>query len=278
MTQLTLERGEGAGAWGEARLTAEDAAALGSVVEVTDTAGAVLPSQLDPLPDGGAELVVHLDGAADGPLALAPGDGAMAARVELDRLEDHQGQEALRIRAGGATWVYHLHGAGFASLIDRDGADWLSFRPWGGSDGIYRGIPNLAHPENVFHPGAETCRTAAPRAGPLRVTLEAESTDGAWACRWRVYPDHAELTVLRVGHPYWFLYEGTPGGTLDEARGFSLRSDGLRRPLSERWDEVLPEPKWIAFGRRGWAAPSGCAATRPRTAGAATATGRWRAT
>ena len=160
----------------------------------------------------------------------------------------HQGQASYHITTPAATYFYHAQGAGFASLIDRDSNDWLSYRPYGGSDGKYRGIPNLAHPENYFHPGGGGCRSRIVSAGPLKLTIASESLDGAWACRWEIYPTHARLTVLKVGHPYWFLYEGTPGGALDEAGDFCVTSDGTRRPLSERWQGPLPHPEWIYFG------------------------------
>ena len=54
--------------------------------------------------------------------------------------------------------------------------------------------------------------------------------------------------MLKVDHPYWFLYEGTPGGALDEAGDYCVTSAGVRRPLSERWEAALPHPEWICFG------------------------------
>ena len=168
--------------------------------------------------------------------------------VELTDGVMHQEQESYRIVTPRATYFYHKQGAGFASLFDLDGNDWLSYRPYGGSDGIYRGIPNLAHPENHFHPGGSGCASHIVNAGPLKVTIASESLDGKWACKWEIFPAHARLTVLKADHPYWFLYEGTPGGTLDEAGDFCVISDGTRRPLAERWEQVLPDPKWIYFG------------------------------
>ncbi|MCY3834513.1 MAG: hypothetical protein OXG85_15985 [Chloroflexi bacterium] len=168
--------------------------------------------------------------------------------IELRQGVLHQEQESYQISTPGATYFYHERGAGFASLIDRDGNDWISYRPFGGSDGAYRGIPNLAHPENYFHPGGTGCRSRILNAGPLKITIASESVDGQWACRWEVYPTQARLTVLKVGHPYWFLYEGTPGGALDEAGDYCVTSDGRRRALSERWEGALPQPEWIYFG------------------------------
>ena len=179
-------------------------------------------------------------------------EGAAAAQrdasIELTDDVMHQGGESYRIRTPAATYIYHKRGAGFASLFDRDGNDWLSYRPYGGSDGVYRGIPNLAHPENHFHPGGTGCRSRISSAGPLKVAIASESLDGKWACRWEIYGTHARLTVLKVDHPYWFLYEGTPGGKLDEAGDYCVFSDGTRRALSERWEQALPDPEWIYFG------------------------------
>src|SRR2546430_13171643 len=63
---------------------------------------------------------------------------------------DYQGQPSYKIVTPSATWIYHQQGAGFAALIDRDGHDWISYRPGGGSAGEYRGIPNCGM---CFHPG-----------------------------------------------------------------------------------------------------------------------------
>lgn len=216
--------------------------------------GALMPSQLDMNADGSGELVTLVPAdaeAADLEIGPVTEPSAPTAYVDVTSVEDYHGQATFRIRAPTCTYYYHKHGGGFASVVDADGNDWLSFRPWGGSDGIYRGIPNLAHPENVFHPGAETCISTLAASGPLRVTIRSESLCGGWACRWYIYPDRAELTVLKADHPYWLLYEGTPAGILDQNRDYCVRSDGLRRPLSDSWRAVLPSPKWIYFAKTG---------------------------
>ena len=170
------------------------------------------------------------------------------ALVSLTADIDHEGFSSYRIAAQNATYYYHQQGAGFASMIDIDGNDWINFHPWGGSDGNYRGIPNVAHPESHFHPGRDGCTSEVAFAGPLKVTIHSRSNDDKWACQWEIYPAYARLTVLTVDHPYWFLYEGTPGGILDEAGDYMVRSDGKRIPASERWEGALPAPEWIYFG------------------------------
>ncbi|MDH7569153.1 MAG: hypothetical protein QHJ73_06160, partial [Armatimonadota bacterium] len=99
------------------------------------------------------------------------------AVVLLTPVAEYQGQPSFRVRTPSATYVFHRSGGGFASLIDRDGNDWISFRPGGGSDGKYRGIPNLIHPEGGFHPGAETCESEVVEQKPNRAVIAARSKD-----------------------------------------------------------------------------------------------------
>lgn len=160
----------------------------------------------------------------------------------------HEGQESFRITTPAATYLYHKQGAGFASMLDPDGNDWLSYHPWGGSDGKYRGIPNLVHPEGYFHPGSTNCVSEIVNAGALKVTIASQSNDGKWACQWEIYPNHARLTVTRADREYWFLYEGTPGGELDLDADYVVRSTGERTPASEKWDGDIPAPEWLYFG------------------------------
>jgi hypothetical protein len=84
--------------------------------------------------------------------------------------------------------------------------------------------------------------------GPLKATIESVRADGRQAARWDVFPSHARMTMLRTDKPYWFLYEGTPGGKLDIERGFQVTSDGIHRSLAERWSGDMPGAEWIYFG------------------------------
>ena len=160
----------------------------------------------------------------------------------------HEQQESYRIDTPNAVYLYHKLGAGFAGMIDSDGVDWLGYHPWGGSDGKFRGIPNLVYPEGCFHAGSTDAVSRLVCNGPLKATIYSETNDGQWACRWDIFSGFARLTVLRIGHPYWFLYEGTPGGKLDEAGDYLVRSPGIHTRAAERWDGRIPTPRWIYFG------------------------------
>jgi hypothetical protein len=172
-----------------------------------------------------------------------------AARVQVTQGIMRAEQESLRLQTTTATYYYHLQGAGFASLEDEQGNDWISYRPGGGAAGEYRGIPNLVYPEGYFHPGKTSSHSRLLSSGPLRARIFSETEDGKWAVRWDVYPAWATLTVLRVDHPYWFLYEGTPAGLLDTARDYWARSDGQSGEASQTWSAPLAGPGWTSFAK-----------------------------
>ena len=178
---------------------------------------------------------------------LGSGAAAVAPRVKVGEL-DHAGQRSLKIETDNATYLYHMDGAGFASLYDKDGNDWITYRPGGGSAGEYRGIPNLgvyAHPGYAGESGGTSTVEAR---GPIRVRVRSESRDGGYVTIWDFFPQFARLTLAKAALPYWFLYEGTPGGKLDLDSDFVVTSTGLRRPVSESWSGDLPGPEWVYFG------------------------------
>ncbi len=170
--------------------------------------------------------------------------------VEVSDDFEDEGQCCFRITAPSATWYYHRRGAGFSSLEDANGHDWIGYSEAKGSAGEYRGIPNLVHPEGHFHPGGTKCTTRLLASGPLKAVLESRSQDDKWAVRWEITPAWARLTVLQADHPYWFLYEGTPGGKLEPGTDACLRSDGTRAPAAKRWTGDLPGDagiEWACF-------------------------------
>ena len=158
-----------------------------------------------------------------------------------------EGQEAVQITTPTTSYFFHKAGAGISSLVDADGNDWIDYNPSAGAAGVFRGIPNLVFPEGHFHPGAVTASTTILNAGPLKATVESETSDGRWKGRWEFYPSYAQFTVLATDHDYWFLYEGTPGGLLEEDSDFVMRSDGVSSLLSSEWAIDLEGDEWVYF-------------------------------
>jgi hypothetical protein len=187
---------------------------------------------------------------------LAATLGAATPPIRVSEV-DHQGQPSYKIETPSGTWIYHREGAGFASLLDPEGNDWIAYRPQGGAAGHFRGIPNAVfrraqEGNNFFHPGhagPKGSETTLVRAEPRRVLLRSQSRDGRWSCEWEILPDRAHLHMTRVpadDDGYWFLYEGTPGGRFDPT-DLCIRPGGKVTPLSERWEAGMREAPWVAF-------------------------------
>lgn len=169
-----------------------------------------------------------------------------AVTVKSEAIDNYLGQPAYRIRTPMCDYVYHQFGGGFASMIDPDGRDWISYRPGDGARGEYRGIPNLVHPSAGFHPGGTMCDSEL-IAKPGDIRIATRSTDGEWSADWVFHPDHALMTLHTAARPHWILYEGTPGGEYDESQAYCVDSAGVTRRCDDRWETRLPEPRWIWF-------------------------------
>ncbi|MEX2232932.1 MAG: VCBS repeat-containing protein [Cyclobacteriaceae bacterium] len=177
--------------------------------------------------------------------------------VGIEQAGVYEGFDAFKIKTPAAEYYYHPATGGFASIIDKEGNDWVSYHankePESGMKGRYRGIPNIAPPE--LHPGEAVPKKSSRviSEGPVRVTLMTETEDKKWQTRWDIYPDYATMTLLKKGpEPYWILYEGTPGGEFNE-EDYWVRSDGTREAMKPyahktQWTGNLPSPKWVYFG------------------------------
>jgi hypothetical protein len=162
--------------------------------------------------------------------------------------------ECFRVETPGATYFYGKRGAGFASVLDPDGHDWISYRPGGKALGEYRGMPKCGQPVKFFHCGygfgqytnSNWFTSRITLREPRHVRIASETRNGDSACLWDFYPAYATLTVQRIGATnFWFLYEGTPGGRLDADADFVLRPGGRRTSDAEPWEERVP---WVCFG------------------------------
>ena len=176
----------------------------------------------------------------------------IAPLVKLEDIGDYEGQETWKIITPSATYFYHHQSGGFASLIDREGKDWISYHPGNRDKGEFRGIPNIAPPG--FHPGQPNGKKPGKIifSGPIRVRLLAETEDDNWGTYWDIFPTYARMTLFKKGpEPYWILYEGTPGGEFTVS-DYWVNSAGTRfdsEPYVNKnaWHGDLPKPEWVYF-------------------------------
>jgi len=237
----------------------------------SNASGQVLESnvafQFDPADDFDAatnavgELVVHMEGTAASAdtrrydlyfdvVGEAFTPSPMVDRLTVSSVVD-EGQSALLIQAATASYYFHEQGASLSGLVDSDDNDWISYRVGGGSAGEFRGIPNLVYPESEFHPGATGGSTQIASQGPIRLRLRTTALSNAWQATWSFYDDHVSMIVEQTDHAYWFLYEGTPGGLLEEGNDSVTRSDGTKTLLGVNWDQDLVGEEWVYFSDPG---------------------------
>lgn len=176
------------------------------------------------------------------------------ATVRLTETTLHGDVDCFRIETPAATYLLGKRGAGFASLLDPQGRDWIGYRPGGRAEGEFRGLPKSTAAGGFFHCDYGSSKESAGNPFASVVTLRtvghvrihAETKQGDAACEWDFFPTHATLTLLKVpGGRFWFTYEGTPGGRFDPADDFTLRPGGRRAALSERWAGAVP---WVLVG------------------------------
>lgn len=196
-----------------------------------------------------------------GACADCPAPPAVAAPTTLDSLQ-YEGQLTYLVGTGRADYYYHLEGGGFASIIDNEGHDWVSYHVQAGSAerGEYRGIPNMdvslpGVSNGSFHPGDHAVTTTLLGHGPLKVTFRSvyDNPLYRWSILWEIYPTFMRMTVEEAGPDdtgnYWLLYEGTPGGALDTGDVVVL-ADGSTSSAAdnaEQWETVLPDPQWLYY-------------------------------
>jgi len=149
------------------------------------------------------------------------------------------------------TYYYDKEGGGFSSLDDNQGKDWINYSSASEAAGEFRGIPNLVPPAHggYFHPGHSSVTTEIISQGPIKTNILSTTNDDKWQVLWEIFPRYAKLSVLKVpdNSNYWFLYEGTPGGSLDTGKDYVVRSNETQTLTSESWEEDLQNEEWVYF-------------------------------
>ncbi len=159
-----------------------------------------------------------------------------------------EGFASYKFETPAATYFYHKQGGGFSSLVDSAGNDWISWNSATGAAGDFRGIPNLVNPTDggYFHPGRTTSTSSVVNQGPLKTTIKSVSSDKRWETVWAVYPTYARMTVTKADGSYWFLYEGTPGGQLENSDRV-VRSNAAETAGLGSWLGDISGEEWVYF-------------------------------
>ncbi len=169
------------------------------------------------------------------------GTGGTSGVQVFDNVQ-RAGVNCVRIRTANADYYFDKAGAGFASIVDNSGRDWVSWKRGSGPGGEYRGIPNMG---DCCHPGYTGATTSITAQTATRA--EVRSVGPGWETRWEFFPNHAKLTVVDAPTTYYLLYEGTPGGAIGP-EDYIGRADGSLTPLtSTNINTDFPNPEWAYF-------------------------------
>lgn len=161
------------------------------------------------------------------------------------------------ISIASATYYLEKEGGGLSSVLDVDGVDWLGFHKEEGSGwkGEYRGFPNSVHRQDgsYFHArnaGTEVSSSVVEIENDDHIRIVFTSGNGKWEGRWDFYPDRCDFTMVEVspGYRYWVLYEGVPGGEMNQTDFWYSSADEESHLIDEKQAGDLPGPEWIAFG------------------------------
>lgn len=232
---------------------------------IRDNPGGCEQSRARPQHDGPTALNAKLPRLPAGLFRTAlvlilAGLGAAGAAADVVTIEiDTGGRDLFRIETPSATYVFDKKAAALVELYDRDGHDWISFRPEGtpgierGGDGWFRGLPQLGSSE-FGHTRRE--RSVSTTPDPLGVPLPKatiEATADGWRATWEFFPSHARMTLHEAPETYWLLYEGTPGGVLG-SDDRCWRSDGRGQSCAAPWggdvvntSGAAPDAEWVYF-------------------------------
>lgn len=193
---------------------------------------------------GGASSLSSSAGASS---AAASSSGG-AAVLLTDNVDD-EGQSCFLIETPTARYYYQKTAAGFSSIVDQDGNDWVGYHPGGQFTGEYRGVPNLG---GCCHPGYPTATEGVAMTSTVveqqleHVRIRSQSSGGDWDITWDFWVDHATLTINAAPGNFWMLYEGTPGGTLGAEDAWAT-ADGMLRDIGTAFNGDLAAPELAYF-------------------------------
>ncbi|WP_299534851.1 VCBS repeat-containing protein [Ulvibacterium sp.] len=165
------------------------------------------------------------------------------------------------IHGKGATYYFDKAGGGFSRILDSYGNDWVSYKtePWdqypASAASAFRGLPNLVfkseNDKGAGHPGHDKCVSEIVSENKIRTRTKS----GFWEWEWTFSEDHAVLEVLSTdGTPYWFLYEGTPGGSFSpEVSTYGTDRSGPSSQIPDfyKGDIDFNNFRWAYFNKKG---------------------------
>ncbi len=172
----------------------------------------------------------------------------------------YQDRSHFVIHTPSATYYLDKAGGGFSRIIDQQGNDWVSYkvdhqeRYPAAAASSFRGVPNLVFNSDdggAGHPGFDKCTSEKTAWNVITVN----TLSGKWQWTYTFYNDYVVLSVLKTDpeQAYWFLYEGTPGGSYaikKQYYGTSKSGPSYEKPDFFKGESVFESYRWAYFGHQ----------------------------
>ncbi len=178
-------------------------------------------------------------------------------RVHIDKIIDRNGRKIFQVETRNGLYLYDSAAGRFASVFDSEHVDWVGHRDDSagypaGAAGYFRFLPDLVSGFPESHSGNSTldlCRSTWESPNRIRSV----SIKGNMEWTWTFFNNYAVMAIIKSDsiNPYWFLYEGIPGGEYKPYRQYWGTS--LGGPWNDIPDLYFNEPfihhfQWIYFG------------------------------
>ena len=164
-----------------------------------------------------------------------------------------QGRNCFKITTPWSTLYFENDSgsSGFKGVFCPEGKDWISanygfgYSIKGGHSSEWRGFPN-ATDGNFGHPSRSSNSTNT-ITKQEKDHIIINSKNETMEFNYHFFLSHGAIEVIKAGEKYCFLWEGTNGGSCEQA-DFVCFSDGVKRYMTKtNYHDDIPD-EWLYFG------------------------------
>lgn len=159
----------------------------------------------------------------------------------------HGIEGCLRITTTVGTYYFQPKGGGLASLIDRDGKDWIGHSSTPKDAGQWRGIPQA----NLIDFRPERSKGTSVILSQSETQVEIESKTEKGTALWTFYDSHVDWKVTEASNVFTLSYEGAPYGDFSKSEVTYTLSDGRHDAISEGFNGDIEgkagQGEWVYF-------------------------------
>jgi len=153
----------------------------------------------------------------------------------------------IQIETTAGTYYLQKAGGSLASLVDKQGKDWIGHGLVPKDAGSWRGVPqaNLID----FRPERRNGSSVIKSSNPTQVKVESKTDKGT--ALWTFYDTHVDWEVIEVKAVFTLSYEGAPYDDFSKSAVSYTLSDGTHNAISSGFAEDIKgkagQGEWLYF-------------------------------